>query len=152
VSRLLPRERRVSWRRVIAAGATAAAIVLAVGLVSELQRFGASDQAAAARMAARVQGDFSDTTRVLSDVAAGVAATDAAARGLALGDDGQRGIPDFGKQWDRSCTTRTVSGGLISSTGSTSDLFVAGRLHPADHNIAECWAVIRRRFYLYRYL
>ena len=68
---------------------------LAVGIVSELRRFGASDQAAAARIAARVQGDFSDTTRVLSDVAAGVAATDAAARGLALGEDGQRGLFDL---------------------------------------------------------
>ena len=95
MSRLLSRERRVSWRRLVAAGAVAAAIVLALGIVSEVLRFGATDQAAAARIAVRVQGDFADITRGLSEVAAQVAASTAASRGLARGDDGQRELFDL---------------------------------------------------------
>ena len=95
MSRLLPRERRVGWRRLIAAGAIAAAIVLAVGILSELQRFGLTDQAAASRIAARVQGDFADITRTLSEVASHVASSPVAPRGLTRGDDGQRELFDL---------------------------------------------------------
>ena len=95
MSRLLPHERRVGWRRLIAAGAIAAAIVTAAGLLSELQRFGLTDQAAANRIAARVQGDFAGITRVLSDLASRVASNEVAPRGLARGDDGQRELFDL---------------------------------------------------------
>ncbi|MEO7270752.1 MAG: hypothetical protein ABIX28_16600, partial [Vicinamibacterales bacterium] len=95
MSRLPLRERRVSARRLVVAGAIAAAIVLAVGMGAELLRFGATDQAAAARIAARVQGDFSDITRRLSEVASQIASSPAAPGGLARGDDGQRELFDL---------------------------------------------------------
>ena len=91
----MPYERPVSWRQLTAAGAIAAVILLAIGLLSELQRFGVTDQAAATRIAERVQGDFADITRVLSAVASQLASSETAARGLARGDDGQRELFDL---------------------------------------------------------
>jgi signal transduction histidine kinase len=95
VPRFLPRERQVSWRRLIAAGMTAAGIVLGAGLATELWRFGTTDQATAGRIEAHVQADFADMTGELSRVASRVAASPTAASSLDAGADGQRALFDL---------------------------------------------------------
>jgi signal transduction histidine kinase len=85
----------VSWRRVLAAGVIASAIVLATGFAAELWRFGFSDAATAARIEARTQNDFAAMTRVLSEVATQVAGSQVAPAGLDRGDDGLRSLFDL---------------------------------------------------------
>jgi signal transduction histidine kinase len=95
VPRFLPTERQVSWRRLIAAGVTAAAIVLVTGFAIELWRFGPTDEATAGRIESLVQGDFAAMTGVLSSVTSRVAASPTAASHLDAGDDGQRALFDL---------------------------------------------------------
>jgi signal transduction histidine kinase len=95
VPRILPRERQVGWRRLIAAGATAAGIVVAVGFATELWRFGATDDATASRIESDVQADFAAMTRALSRVASEVANSPTAAGSLDAGENGQRALFDL---------------------------------------------------------
>jgi signal transduction histidine kinase len=85
----------VSWRRQIAAGLTAAGIVVAVGLVMEAWRFGLSDDATAGRIEAQVEADFTSMTAALERVATLVAGSPKAASGVEAGDDGQRALFDL---------------------------------------------------------
>jgi signal transduction histidine kinase len=95
VARFLPRERQVSWRRLVAAGVVAAGIVLAAGLTLELWRFGPNDAATAGRIESGVQREFAAMTATLSRVAAQVATAPASAIGLDAGDDGQQALFDL---------------------------------------------------------
>ena len=92
---MVPRERQVSWRRLIAAGITAAAIVLSAGFATELWRFGATDDATARRIEADVQADFSAMTGGMSCVTSTVAANSLTASSLDAGESGQRALFDL---------------------------------------------------------
>ena len=87
--------RRVSWRRLIAAGVTAAVLVALAGGAFELWQFGRLDTAAAARVEEHVRRDFDGMTAALSMVASRVARDPVAARGLGPGADHARALFDL---------------------------------------------------------
>jgi signal transduction histidine kinase len=76
------RDRRVSWRRLLAGGLAATAAAGLIGGALELWRFGSSDEAAAANVERHVRVEFDRMLADLSRVAAGVAGDPAAAAGL----------------------------------------------------------------------
>jgi signal transduction histidine kinase len=86
------RDRTVSWRRLLAAGLSAAVLVALAGAAFEYWRFGASPSAAAARLEWQVRRDFDRMTRVLSRVADGMATDPVAARALGARPDAARGL------------------------------------------------------------
>jgi signal transduction histidine kinase len=92
---MLPRDRYVSWRRLLAAGLAAAVAVGIGGGVIELWRFGASDAAAAKRVEVRVQRDFAEITAALSGVASVVASSPIAASALEQREEGARALFDL---------------------------------------------------------
>jgi signal transduction histidine kinase len=85
----------VSWRRLIAAGIVAAALVALAGGAFELWRFGRSDTAAAARVEAHVRRDFDRMTAALSSVASRLARDPLSARGLTPDSDDARALFDL---------------------------------------------------------
>jgi signal transduction histidine kinase len=85
----------VSWRRLLAAGFVAAALVAIAGGAFELWHFGRSDEAAAGRVEAHVRRDFDGMTAALSTVAARVTRDPAAARSLSPGSDEARTLFDL---------------------------------------------------------
>jgi signal transduction histidine kinase len=89
------RDRTVDWRRLLAAGLSAAVLVALAGGVFEFWRFGASPRAAAERLERRVRGDFDRMMGVLSRVATGVATDPTAARALDAGPDAARDLFDL---------------------------------------------------------
>ena len=128
--RFLPRERQVSWRRLIAAGLTAAGIVLGAGFATELWRFGSTDDATAARVEADVQADFSAMTQGLARVASSVASNPTAATSLDAGENGQRALFDLlrdarlgrGSTRDVAITVYDARGAARAWAGRPSDL------------------------------
>ena len=128
--RFLPRERQVSWRRLIAAGLTAAGIVLGAGFATELWRFGSTDDATAARVEADVQADFSAMTQGLARVASSVASNPTAAASLDAGENGQRALFDLlrdarlgrGSTRDVAITIYDARGAARAWAGRPSDL------------------------------
>ena len=77
------RDRTVTWRRLLAAGLSAAHAGDPRGCGFEIWRFGTSPAGASARLERQVRRDFDRVTGVLSRLADGVAADPAAARSLA---------------------------------------------------------------------
>jgi signal transduction histidine kinase len=73
----------VSWRRLLAAGLAAAALIGLAGGAFEWWRFGRTDEAAAGRVAAHVREEFTALTAALARIAGDVATNPAAAQGLA---------------------------------------------------------------------
>jgi signal transduction histidine kinase len=86
------RERRVSWRRILAGGLVAMATTALVGLAVERWRFGPDDDAAVARVNAYVDRRFEEMVRSVADVSAGIAESPAAAPAVAAGRDGARSL------------------------------------------------------------
>ena len=84
-----------SRRRLLAAGLLVALGAAVAGVAGELWRFGAGDDAAAARVERSVRRDFDRMTAVLSQIATAVASDPAAARGLSAGADGARALFDL---------------------------------------------------------
>jgi signal transduction histidine kinase len=93
----------VSWRRLIAAGVTAAALVALAGGAFEFWRFGRLDTAAASRVEAHVRREFDGMTAALSAVASRIAKDPTAARGLGPGEHAARIL------FDLVATARNVS-------------------------------------------
>ncbi len=89
------RDRRVSARRLLAAGLLLTAMTAAAGALFELWRFGATAAAAASRVEAYVRRDFERMIGVLSRVASAIANDPAAAQGLAAGPDAARDLFDL---------------------------------------------------------
>jgi signal transduction histidine kinase len=89
------RERRVSWRRLLAGGLAATALAASAGAAVELWRFGPSDGSAAAKVERHLRVEFDRMTADLSRVASGVAADPAAATGLSAAADGARVLFDL---------------------------------------------------------
>ena len=85
----------MTWRRLLTAGLTAAALVALAGLALEVWRFGASPAGASTRLERQVRRDFDRVTAVLSRVATGVATDPAAARALGAGPDAARDLFDL---------------------------------------------------------
>jgi signal transduction histidine kinase len=83
-------ERPVSWRRLLAAGLTAAALAGLAGGVLEWRRSGSTDAAAAARLEAHVRGQFDELMASLGRVASDIATDPETARGLAASSDEAR--------------------------------------------------------------
>jgi signal transduction histidine kinase len=91
VSSSPPRERQVSWRGLLAAGLTAAALAGLAGGAFERWRFGASDAAAAGRVEQMVRREFDAMSTAVVTIASGIAQDPAAIQGLAAtGPDGAR--------------------------------------------------------------
>ena len=88
-------ERRVDWRRVLAAGLTAAALVGLAGGAFELWRLGPSDAAAAAKVEQQVQGRFLEVSANLARVAGSLAVDRTTAAGLAAQADEARLLFDL---------------------------------------------------------
>ena len=87
--------RLASPRRLLAAGLTAAALVGLAGGAFEWWRFGPDEDAAAARVEARVQAEFRTIARVLEEVADTVAAAPEAVAGLAAPSEEARALFDL---------------------------------------------------------
>jgi hypothetical protein len=125
------RERRVSWRRLLAGGLAAAAIAAAIGAASELWRFGASDSSAAEEVERYVRGEFDRMTADLSRVATAVGSDPAAVAGLSAAADGARGLFDLldrrvsGEETARiAVTIYTEAGDARAWIGRPSDIDV----------------------------
>ena len=141
MARILPRDRQVSSRRLIAAGAVAAALVLVAGFAMELSRFGLTDEATAARVQAHVQGDFSAMTRVLSGVASEVAGSATAAASLDQGESGQRALFDLlrdaRRERDVAVTIYDTQGVARAWAGRPSDIPPDRIAGPADFFVTQ---------------
>ena len=113
------RDRRVSRRRLLAAGLLLALAVAVVGIAGELWRFGASDAAAAARVESRVRRDFNRMTSVLAQIATAVAGDPEAPRGLNAGAEGARTLFDLvdHRLADAGSDTDAVAATIYDNTG-----------------------------------
>ena len=89
------RERRVSWRRLLAAGVLLAALTGIAGRVFELSRFGRTDGAAIERVHAHVRDEFDGMTAAIAGISARIAANPAAATALMAGAEGARALFDL---------------------------------------------------------
>jgi signal transduction histidine kinase len=89
------RERRVSWRRILAGGILAIALTALGGVALERRWFGAEDEIAIARVNAFVEQRFDEMVRTVSQVSAGIAESPAAAPALAAGRDEARILFDL---------------------------------------------------------
>jgi signal transduction histidine kinase len=93
--------RRVSWRRILLAGLSAAALIAAVGLLLERMRLGQGLEGAMARAEAEVRRDFDRMTSELAAVASSIASADATSRALVdagvqgAGEDAARTLFDI---------------------------------------------------------
>jgi signal transduction histidine kinase len=87
-------ERRVSWRRLLAAGLLAAAVTAVTGFVLERIWLGPNDASADARVRMLVDRNFGSMTTVLAGVA-GRIATEPAARDPAAGGEAARALFDL---------------------------------------------------------
>jgi signal transduction histidine kinase/MFS family permease len=85
----------VSWRRLLAAGVIATAVVGVGGRLLELSRFGRTDDRAVARVHQHVREGFDGMVAALSSVSSQVASDPAAAAGLAAGPEGARTLFDL---------------------------------------------------------
>jgi hypothetical protein len=88
------RDRRVSWRRLLAGGLAATVVAGLIGAALEFWRFGSSDEAASAKVERHVRREFDRMMADLSRVAARVASDPAAAAGLS------RSAPDARQLFD----------------------------------------------------
>jgi signal transduction histidine kinase len=88
-------DRRIDWRRVLAAGLSAAAFVGLAGGAFELWRLGRSDAAAAARVERHVQERFAEVSANLAKVAGSLAVDRSTAKGLAAPADEARLLFDL---------------------------------------------------------
>ena len=88
-------DRPVSWRRLLAAGLTAAALLGLAGGAYELWRLGPSNATAFARVEAHVSGEFTRVSASLARVAGEIATNTAAARALAAATDEARTLFDL---------------------------------------------------------
>ena len=132
------RERRVSVRRLIAAGSAIALAAALAGAIVELWRFGFTQSASAARLERQVRRDFDQMTTVLTQVAVGVAMDPEAARALSGGSDPAR---DLFKLLDRrlanvddvpdsvAVTIYDRTGVALAWVGRPSDVGVPTRLN-----------------------
>jgi signal transduction histidine kinase/MFS family permease len=89
------RERRVSWRRLLAGGIIVTALAGIAGGLLELWRFGVNDAAAAERVNVYVRHQFDRMVRSIVSVSARIAADPVAAATLASGGDGARALFDL---------------------------------------------------------
>jgi signal transduction histidine kinase len=85
----------VSWRRLLAAGCAAAALVGLGGGLLDFWRFGPNDAATAARVEAGVRRRFDEMTAALSGVADKLTSNPATAQALAAETDGDRTLFDL---------------------------------------------------------
>ena len=88
------RPRHVSWRRLLAAGLVAAAVVTLGGLVLEWQRFGTGTAGAVERAAVDVRQRFNTMTALLGGVASAIAVDPASAEALRAGPDAAKSLFD----------------------------------------------------------
>jgi signal transduction histidine kinase len=88
-------ERSVSWRRLLAAGLTAAALLGLAGGAYELWRLGPSDATAFARVEAHVSAEFTRVSASLARVAGAIATNPDTSRGLAAPADAERTLFDL---------------------------------------------------------
>ena len=88
------RQRRVSWRRLLAWGITLAALAGAAGFVLEWRLLGASTEGAIARTDAEIRARFEAMTSVLAGAASAIARDPAAAAALQSGPDAARALFD----------------------------------------------------------
>ena len=89
------RERRVSWRRLLAGGIIVTALSGIAGGVLELWRFGRNEEAAAQRVNAHVRQQFDRMVLAIGDVSARILADPMAASALTPGSDGARRLFDL---------------------------------------------------------
>ena len=89
------RDRRVSWRRLLAGGLAVTALAGIIGGALEFSRLGSSDAAAGAKVERYVRREFDRMTEDLSRVAARVASDPAAAAGLSLSAPDARQLFDL---------------------------------------------------------
>ena len=89
------RDRRVSWRRLLAGGVALTALAVAIGAAAEAWRFGLSHEAAPARVARHVRGEFERMIADLTRIAGDVAGDGAAPAGLSAATDGARTLFDL---------------------------------------------------------
>ncbi len=89
------RDRRVSWRRLLAGGVALTALAAAIGAAAEAWRFGLTSGSAPARVERHVSGEFDRMIADLTRVAAAVAGDPAAAAGLAASAGGARMLFDL---------------------------------------------------------
>ncbi len=132
------RERRVSVRRLIAAGSAIAVVAALAGAFVELWRFGFTQSAAAARLERHVRRDFDRMTTVLTQVAVGVAMDPEASRALSGGSEPAR---DLFELLDRrlanvdevpdsvAVTVYDRAGVALAWVGRPSDVGVSARLN-----------------------
>jgi signal transduction histidine kinase len=131
VSSYIPRARQVSWRGLLAAGLTAAALAGLAGGALERWRFGASDAAAAGRVEQMVRREFDAMSSAVVTIAAGAARDPSAMEGLsASGPEGARILFDLVARaqassphpHDISVTVYDVKGVARAWTGRPSDI------------------------------
>ncbi|CAN5673691.1 hypothetical protein BH24ACI4_BH24ACI4_19270 [soil metagenome] len=89
------RERRVSWRRLLAGGLLLTALTGLAGWTLERRWFGPSEEAAVRRVHSRVQAQFDAMIAAVSEVSLRIAGTPAAAAALAGGRDEARSLFDL---------------------------------------------------------
>jgi signal transduction histidine kinase/MFS family permease len=129
------RDRRVSRRRLLAAGLLLAVCTVVLGIAGELWRFGLSDAAAAARVEQKVRRDFAAMTAILSQIAAAVAGDPAAAQALSAGADGARALFDLVDR--RLGEARTSPDSVAATVYDTAGIARAWVGRPSDIRVAE---------------
>ena len=120
----------MSWRRLLAAGLTAAALVGLAGGVFEWWRLGVTDAAAAAHVEAHVRAEFRGDAAALAGIAADIAADPATASGLAAPSDEARLLFDLvaaararaGSDRDLAVTLYDIRGQARAWVGRPSDI------------------------------
>jgi signal transduction histidine kinase len=115
-------ERRVSWRRLLLAGLTAATLTGLCGGLLEFRRFGLTNDAAARRVEAEVRRDFDAVTSRLAAVAASVSGDPRAAEALGAGPDAARVLFDL---------VRDAAGGPDGDVPAT--------IYDSPGNVARAW-------------
>ena len=143
----------MSWRRLLAAGLTAAALVGLAGGAFEWWRLGFTDAAAAAHVEEHVRRELRDDAAALARVAADIAADPATARGLAASSDEARVLFDLvasararaGSDRDVAVTLYDIRGHARAWVGRPSDIPAASdRINgPAAFFLAQSPAGLR---------
>ena len=96
------RERHVSWRRLLAGGVVATALIAIGGGALELWWFGASDAAAAQRAEREIHQRFDAMVRAITRVSELVGSNPAAVTGLSAGTDNARPLFDLVREARRA--------------------------------------------------